>query len=385
MPESAAHGRARRIGNRTPLAALTLAALFSIGAASTTGAGSAAGGGAYCFGPHDRVGLPFRLFRYPSVPPRTDADAGYPYYPLTASMSANIFRLNSSHATDIQKYYVVWANHCNALAGNGCRRPGAGDRPSALSNPIPHPPVHDPAAGAKLTSLFTSYETADACTRAQVAFAVGFDEAQVRAFAGAGLTLVLDRLKLGGLVRDAGQRLTDVCVMPPQPMSAQVVGIMLDYEAHDGRTPNVARDFLTGLTDLAHQKGKRIILYTNPLDASGQALSGLGADNLNELQATFDYVTILLARKNGGSDLRRSFEAQMALLRAGPRPIDPAHLMVTFQLGGTTLADAREVRTLVTESGIPALTLWQNRANLSGSCETPVNREIACLTRGRCE
>jgi hypothetical protein len=42
------------------------------------------------------------------------------------------------------------------------------------------------------------------------------------------------------------------------------------------------------------------------------------------------------------------------------------------------------VRALIAENHIGALTLWQNRADLSESCETPVNREIACLTAGRC-
>jgi hypothetical protein len=365
------------------LAAMSLAATLWI-AAPATGAGSAAGG-AYCYGAHDGVGLPFSLFRYPSVPPRTNADAGYPYYPLTASASANILRLNSSLATNVQKYYVVWANHCNGSAGNGCRQRSAGDLPSALSNPIPHPAVRDAAGGPKLTSLFTSYDAADGCTKAQVAFVLGYDEAQVRAAAGAGLTLVTDRSKLDGLARGADQRLTDVCVMPPAAMSARVAGILLDYEAHDGRGPKTARDFLIALAGLVHQKGKRIVLYTNPLDAPGQRLSGLSSENLNELQAAFDDVTILLFRKDPTSNLRRSFAAQMALLRAGPRPVDPAHLMVTFQLGATTLADARDVRALIMENRIPAVTLWQNRADLSGSCETPVNREIVCLTAGRCE
>jgi hypothetical protein len=245
--------------------------------------------------------------------------------------------------------------------------------------------VRDAAGGAKLTSLFTSYDAADGCTKAQVAYVLGYDEAQVRAEAGAGLTLITDRSKLAGLARGADQRLIDVCVMPPAAMALQVSGILLDYEAHDGRRPKMARDFLIALTGLVHQKGKRIVLYTNPLDARGQALSGLGADNLNELQAAFDDVTILLFRKDQTSDLRRSFAAQMALLRAGPRAVNPAHLMVTFQLGATTLADARDVRALIMENHLPAVTLWQNRADLSGSCETPVNREIACLTAGRCE
>lgn len=366
---------------RRLLKAVAVAGALWVGGGPASGAASAAG---YCFGPRDGVGLPFSLFRYPSVPPRTRADADYPYYPLTASASANILRLNSSRASNIQKYYVVWANHCNAFADNSCRRRGAMDLPSALSNPLPHPAVRDLATGAKLTSSFTSYAAADACTKAQVAFALGYDQARVQAIAGAGLTLVGDRSRLTGLARTAEGRLTDVCVMPPEAMSAQVAGIFLDYEAHDGRGPKTARDFLVELAGLAHAKGKRIILYTNPLDASGQALSGLGAGNLNELQAAFDSVTLLLFRRDAASDLRQSFAAQMALLRAGPRPVNPEHLMVTFQLGATTLADAREVRALMLENHIPAVTLWQNRADLSGSCETPVNREIACLVNGRC-
>lgn len=363
-------------------AALGLGAI--IGLAPASGSPAATAGPGFCFGPRDGAGLPFALFRYPSVPPRTDAEAGYPDYPLTASASANIARLNASKASEVRKYFVVWVNHCNAAPGNACHRPAAGALASAKANPLPHPALFDPATRAKLTSVFTSYAAADACTKAQVAWVLGHDAARVRAEAAGAVSLVVDRSKLDGLPRDAHGRFTDVCVTAPEAASAQVDGVFLDYEAHDGRTAAMARDLLLALVRLAHEKQRRIVLYTNPLDAPGQGLSGLGAENLNELQAAFDSITLLIARKDGASDPRRSFAAQMALLRAGPRPVDPARLMVTFQLSDTTLADAKAVRDLVLENHIAAVTLWQNRADLSGGCDTPLNRKITCLTKGQC-
>ena len=335
-----------------------------------------------CFGPGDIVSAPFRVFRYPSRPPLTNEDPAYKYYPLTDSTGSQASIVNAGHATNIRRNYFMWANICDAAESNRCAQHPAGSQAYAFGNPPAMPQFSDPVSKEHILFKMTSYTRANTCTMAQAAYALGYDDAKVRSIvAGSGLTVIEDRTSLAKLHLDSDHMFRDVCVMPDARLSSAVKGLMLDYEVHDGRSPQIARDFLVAFAALVHGAGREAILYTNPLNAPGQRLSGLDGSNLNQIQSTFDMTTIFLLRKGPEEDFARDFSAQLNLL-SGPLPARPP--MINFDVGRSTLRDAEITRDLLLSHRLPAVVLLEKSTDLEGPCSTAVNRKIACLLQGRC-
>ncbi len=340
----------------------------------------------YCFGPDDGAKAPFRVIRYPSRPPLTNRAVGYKYYPLTDSTGSQASIVNAGIATNIQKNYFMWANICNYIPGvNNCHQfrktPGNADS-YAFGNPPAMPQYDDPLTGKHLLFKMTSYERANACTMAQAAFALDHQDGRMRALAvAAGLTVVTDRSTLSGLLLDSDHMFRDVCVLPDARLSPTVRGLILDYEVHDGRSPQMSRDFLVAFAALVHGSGREAILYTNPLNASGQALSALNASNLNEIQSAFDMTTILLFRGGSNPSFEQQFNNQLDLLQ-GPKPVRPP--AITFDLARSTLGDAEDTRNLMLKYRLPAVIVFQKTADLAGPCSTEPNRKLACLLTGAC-
>jgi hypothetical protein len=337
----------------------------------------------YCFGPDDGARAPFRLFRYPSRPPLSDAAVAYRFYPLSDSMGAQASIDNLGSSTNVRRHYFMWANLCNATPGNDCARHPANADPAMFANPPARPLYIDPVSHEKVGFRMTSYARANACTMAQAAYALGYDDAKVDGYGrGAGLTLVRDRADLRKWAMDSQHMFEDVCVLPDARLSSAVKGVILDYEVHDGRSPGIARDFLVAFAALVHGAGREAMLYTNPLYVPTERLSGLDQSNLNEVQAAFDMTTILLARLTPGDDFTRNFNAQLALLQ-GPRPVRPP--VITFDLSRSTMADTRETRKLALRYHLPAVIVVQKTAVLEGPCTTEPNRKLRCLIDGLCD
>ena len=128
------------------------------------------------------------------------------------------------------------------------------------------------------------------------------------------------------------------------------------------------------------------MLFTNPLDAPTQRWTGVHPSIAPALLGLFDKVTIFLWHNNRQRDIAASFAAQMAVL-AGPdgnSAVDPSRLLVVFELAHTTQAEARTVHDLMHRSGIAGILFWRNWAQPGGSCDSDVNRKIACLALGQC-
>lgn len=284
-------------------------------------------------------------------PPESDADANYSFYPASMFVSMNLEKLNA-RPSRLPKYFWQWANH--------------GPRPVEKGNIGPR--VNQESA-AKLN--FSSTATADACTLAQTATVLGLAD-KARTYAARG--------PVNLTTAAAPMRLMDVCLVWNAPLATDIEGILLDYEVQDGRAPQQTRDFLLEFASLAHDAGRKVILYTNPLDAPTQAQTGIDGSNARVLMAAFDKMSIQLWSGNRQGDLAASFKAQMTLIDAP----DPQKLFVVFELANTTLADAATARALVKEYGLAAILFWRNLAKQGGPCETPVNRKIACIAYGRC-
>jgi hypothetical protein len=337
----------------------------------------------YCYGPDDGGRAPFRVFRYPSRPPLSNAAVAYKYYPLTDSASSQASIINAGSTTNVRRTYFMWANLCDAAPNNSCFRHPANAESYSFGNPPAMPQYPDPITHQHVLFKMTSWERANNCTLAQAAFALSYDDAKVDGYAqGVGLTLVRDRSDLGKWSMNSDHMFEDVCVLPDARLSGAVKGVMLDYEVHDGRSPRVARDFLVAFAKLVHDKGREAILYTNPLDAPIERVSGLDASNLNEVQAAFDMTTILLFRRSDADDFGQEFARQLALLR-GPRPVRPP--VITFDLARSTMADTQQTRNLLLQNHLPAVIVFQKTAVLEGDCSTEPNRKLRCLIDGVCE
>lgn len=336
-----------------------------------------------CFGPTDKIVGNFRVFRYPSRPPLRNDDPNYKYYPLTDTAGSQASIDNNSTVTNITKNYFMWANICDATETNSCVRHPRNAQAYAFGNPPAMPQYNNSVSKAHILFKMTSYARANACTMAQAAYALGNGNDKIQSIVSrSGLEIVDNRSRLSGLQLDADHMFRDVCVMPDARLSSDVRGVMLDYEVHDGRSPSVSRDFLIAFANLVHASGREAILYTNPLNAPGQKLSGLDRSNLNAIQAAFDMTTVFLLRRRDDDDFARDFSTQVALL-SGPLPLRAP--LLNFDVARSNMRDASIVRQIILSKHLPGVILLERSSDLSGPCTTDANRKIACLVQGRCE
>lgn len=316
-----------------------------------------------CFTAADNARLPFAVFQ--QAPPPQRGARRYDYYPLTAAATMQLGRLANA-ADGIGTYYFQWANRSNAGFSDASGRP-------VLRKPNIQPSI---AGMRKQRTPFTSVARADACTLAQAATLLGQGgKAAVTAF-GAGITYATETAQPD--IGVAGP--TDRCVLPEGTLPAGA-GLMLDYEVSDGRTPAQTLDFLTRYARLVHAAGRKAFLMIDPFDAPSQRYGGIAASNAHAIVSQFDHSAIMLWSRNRQGRLADSYAAQKAMIAAGG-PIDPARLVINFELAGTTLDDARFVRRTILADRLGGVMFWRNRVRQGGSCSTDVNRKIATIVFG---
>ncbi|MBL6749553.1 MAG: hypothetical protein ISP90_03490 [Nevskia sp.] len=325
-----------------------------------------------CFDAASNRSLQFEVFQ--QAPPPASAQARYDYYPLSAAASMDLARINAAAASGIGMYYFLWANRCQpADRGGGCGWARKGN--------VVFPPLRGP--GGETRTYFSGHEQADACTLAQATRALGASEAeavaeaaksQVRAYANGPGVPALRR----------GERLVDVCPLPVQPLRSDAAGIVLDYEVADDRSPAHTLAFLRRFAALVHAHGRQAILFIDPWDAPSAPHSGIDATNAASLYALFDRSALFLWHRNRQNDVKASAAAQLSLLGFS-RDAPAKRLLAVFELGQTSLADARAVREFILARSLAGVMFWRNGAGQGGSCATDVNRKIACVAFGRCD
>ena len=249
-------------------------------------------------------------------------------------------------------YFFQWANH-------GPRRM----QKSNLAIGV-HP-------GSGTTVFFSSSEAADACTLAQTSALLGLERPGASLAAG----------NVARRAEVAPGDFTDVCFIPDATLPDRVAGIVLDYEVQDGRSQFRTLQFLTRFAQLVHKAGKKVILYTNPLDAPTQRLTGVTGWNAPALVEQFDLLSILLWSRNRQGNIAASFASQKSVFG----PWRPEKALIVFELEGTNVQDAATVAALMKASGVSTVMLWRDYARQGGDCGRPVNQKIACLAFGRCE
>jgi len=286
-------------------------------------------------------------------PPAHDGAKDYAFYPASSVATMNIEALLRSKSA-VKKYYWQWANH--------------GPRKIPKGNLVP-----STFQSRSVKAFFSSHAAADACTLAQTAAVLGLRDAAKKYLRDAG---VVESYQPTAGVQDT----KDVCLLSPTPVVASTDGILLDYEVADGRTPQWTLEFLSKFARLTKSAGKEVLLYTNPLDAPTQPLTGVHRSNIREITNLFDKVSVFLWRKNRQRNIQESFYSQLDIIGA----VDPGKLFLVFELNGTTFDDARAVRALLDKHRIGTVSLWRNYSNQGGNCDTEVNRKIRCVSFGRC-
>lgn len=321
-----------------------------------------------CFKPKDDENLPFAVIQQ-APPPMDDDEPNYRYRPLTDTASMQLGRLNESRAKRIGLYYFQWGNRSNQRLFN--RNGRLLERKANIQ-----PGVGGPQ---RARTQFSSIERANACTLAQTAFLLGMPDVATSHLSGVGI----ESRRESDISADETQDSHDLCVLPAMPLTPRVKGVALDYEVADGRTPEQTLEFLKRYAALVHGAGKKAILLTDPLDAPTQIYTGMAESNAGELARSYDYLSLWLWSGNRQRDIRGSFNAQLAMVRAHG-PVDPSRLLAVFELAKTSLDDAQVVRELVLSNHLGGVMLWRNLAQQGGSCDTDTNRKIACLVLGRC-
>jgi len=302
-----------------------------------------------CFAPTDRSN--FSVIQA-APPPTADGVVNYAYYPLSAAATMQLGDLATSRST-VKKYYEQWSNH--------------GPRNYEKGNIAPH----DNGGDSKPTVVdFSSSDTADACTLAQTATALGLPLSAAQSAGTPKLTFTRTAPKVAETM--------DTCILPDMVLVAGA-NVDLDYEANDFRTVAQTSAFLTRYAAMVHGTRRQVILYTNPLDTPNQKKNGLDGTNIPMIAQAFDGVSVFLWSGNRQGDIRASFAGQMQLLGNLK-----SKAFTVFELAGTTMTDASNVRQLMTTNHINVVKLWRNNSDQGGPCTTDVNKKIACLTLGRC-
>lgn len=315
-----------------------------------------------CFTANDNRRLSFEVIQ--QAPPPRLGQRRYDFYPLTGAASMQLGTLSGAEP-QYARYYFQWGNRSNAPLRN--------PRGKLLERKL------NLQSGAGLPrrqrTAFSSIDRANGCTLAQTANVLGLPR-EARAYArAAGVTLAVEP------PANAPVGPQDVCVLAKGRLPKDGAGVLLDYETHDGRTPQQTTAFLRDYSTLVHKAGRKAILLINPFDAPTQRYNGITADNAHAIVAMFDRTTIFLWSRNNQGDIAASYRTQKAMIEQGGR-FDGARILIDFELAGTTFEDARLVRKLIEADKLAGVLFWRNGALQGGPCASPVNQKISLIAFG---
>lgn len=323
-----------------------------------------------CFTARSNEALPFEVIR--ASPPPGAAATGFTEFPLTAAATRNLERIKQADP-DIKTYYFLWANRCHDLdpRDTTCRSRQKGN------------PVRFQGTTSKdLRVFFSTVDKADACSLVQASVVLGKDRRLIDRYAErSNLKVIVGGSQAPALAENG--RLVDICITEPEAVGERIAGMMLDYEAHDGRSFEQTYDFLKEFSALVRASGKQAILYTNPLDGPAQRHSGISPETAVELLPLFDQMSILLWHGNRQGSIAESAKSQLAHLKTSAN-YDPRKIYVIFEIRDTSLDDAKAVHNLILDERLMGIMLWRHGAQLGGGCGSEINRKIACVLFSAC-
>lgn len=332
-----------------------------------------------------------------AAPPRTDdlADQSA-YWPATDFATANTKGVHESTWSGGRSWYFQWANRRNYGEESWNRKP----------NPLPSPAIRmgkDSAGGdieCRLT--YTSISRANAATRAQIRYVLGMSRNQsMKPWLDVPGTSTKDFVteealranptayckkpfSWSGWQGDTNYMvMTDKVLLPGLRMTKayKKAGILLDYEVQDSRSPATTEAFIRSVADDVHSKGKKLFLYSNPLNAPTQKHTNLTEKNLPRILDAVDYLGVALWSGNREGSIPASYDNQVRMLGKMQKG-EYKKLVLVFELGspGTTLDDARWVYSKLhdkDERHPSTIMFWRNGAVQGEAGSTLTNQKMA--------
>jgi hypothetical protein len=266
----------------------------------------------------------------------------------------------------VEEGWLQWANRCTAQQCG----------PTRLGNPVSTAGTDQPRR-----AFFSTHNSADSCTLAQLNWALGASEGTIDAFSGRGRIRILHETDH---VRNTIP--IDACVMPSAQLKPHVRRVFLDFEVQDGRWPADTAQFMKEWAKIVHHSGRQAILYTNPLDSPIQRANGLDANTLRSLTSVFDALSVFAVRRPRVGEVKDSIDAQLEILdpACNVKCTRPDHIYVTFSIRRTTLNDAEHVYHTITSHGLRGVILWMDGVGLTEVCQPDLTKKLECLAFGIC-
>jgi hypothetical protein len=315
-----------------------------------------------------------------------DQDGTYPATIYTAQNTPNLTRAvgaTAPNGAQIKGYAFLWANRCIGINGGPC--------PKNKSNPINSPAitknviVNGTTTAKEVRLAFTNVAKANACTIARAAYILGYSSNvaeeiavnnKIKLYSAAGIQEVAKTAKLyTASSGDKHYTLTDICVLPET--QTNVDGIVLDYEVHDNRDPKSTTNVIGRIGDMAREKGKGLIIYTNSIDKAGVA-NGLTRANLKQVIADSTAFTFVALDT---TDYGRSMNIikQSYLVQS---TVPYTKLFPTLSLRTTTLADANRFNQIIRNNNLYGASFWRDGATLDEQCTSNAYKILKCVTEG---
>ncbi len=323
-----------------------------------------------CFGPEQA--LAFEFIRN-APPPEPDGPA-YRFYPVSRAVTLNAHALMRARDPHVERHYFLWANRCNRFEDNGC-----------ANHPKGNPPELE-IRGTPRRFRFTTWERADACTRAQLDELLG--ASADTNLAAAGLRIARNVATLEASLQPDETDFMDVCFLDPNTRGLgadhRIDGVTIDYEVQDGRPPSSAVGLLTALAARLHAEGLAAALWTNPLNRPSARANGLLPSSAPAILAALDRVSILRSGAPEVADVTMDLQDQLAVWGGGTLPSALHKIYVIFELRRLTLEEARRTRRLVVDLGLAGIAPWRNGARITNDCAEPPMKLVRCLAYGEC-
>lgn len=346
-----------------------------------------------CFNEADKNDLtPGHKVFQSAIPPASDAldkKVAYNYFPATDIVSAAI-QVSTYTYTGADIWVFLWCNRYNGVnAWN--KKP----------NLTPVPIVWYPSTTHECRVNYSTIAKANAATRVQVLYLLGkTNYADPWINNGGSLSDLILPTGTGGWRSDPAavftespvvfgdetyRTCTDKVLIPDfkladVPAGVNAAGIFLDYEPQDGRTETNTKNFLTLVASEIHSVGKKVGIWTNPLNAPSQQYTKLTSNNLPDILDAVDYLSVQLWNGNPEGSISASYQNQINLL--GTMTTDDwEKIMITVELNLPTV-DAQWIYNKMHESNSTHpkhVWFWRNGAvqGCPAACPTNTNNIIA--------
>ena len=168
----------------------------------------------------------------------------------------------------------------------------------------------------------------------------------------------------------------DIIVLPQYTLGdTDCLGVYLDTEMGDGRTPAELVALVTDLHTIYSAAGYTLNIWNNGLGTGGADNSGFDATSIAAIQSLGVPVSIFGWRRTNSQNMTYYLDEQAPYFAAANWPL--VHMI--FQLQDATTEDATLARAYMLEKGMTRVTFYRGGATIGGEMSRQVNQCIATL------